>query len=588
MKDPFSGNTINDHSKFPNILNNFFATVGNKLANQIPHTETHFTDFLQNIDQANSMFFTPVTTLEIEEEILSLSNGKAYGLYSCPIKLIKAAKHVLSEHLAKLMNLSVQTGKYPTKLKISKICPIFKSDDDTEPSNYRPISLLSVFNKIFEKTVYNRLINFIDKHDILSDVQYGFRKKHSTQHTLLDIINTIQYNMDHKLLTCAVFIDLAKAFDTVDHSILLKKLYIYGIRGCVYNWFKSYLSERTQTTSVNNCISDKVGINYGVPQGSILGPVLFLLYINDICNVSKILKFHIFADDTNILYSNKCIKKLESTMNTELEKLQIWFIANKLTINTKKTNFVIFHSSRRLIVPINIQIFDYKTNKFLPLDQKNYVKYLGVLLDSKLSWKPHIDYISGKISRMAGIFSRLRHFIPKRTLIKMYNSILQPILTYGIASWGQACKTLTNKLLILQKRVIRSIFFAKTIQSAIPLFIDTKILPVTSQYLFLIAQLMYDVENNKVPINIAKLFTRVKNIHSYNTRSSSRDDFYTKHSRLNIQRNSFSRLGVRLWNQIPTNIREMSKSSFKKEIRSALFNHLKCYGYDIDITKLFK
>ena len=230
-------------------------------------------------------------------------------------------------------------------------------------------------------------------------------------------------------------------------------------------------------------------------------------------------------------------------MNTELEKLQIWFIANKLTINTKKTNFVIFHSSRRMIVPINIQIFYYKTNKFLPLDQKNYVKYVGVLLDSKLSWKPHIDYISGKISRMAGIFSRLRHFIPKRTLIKMYNSILQPILTYGIASWGQACKTLTNKLLILQKRVIRSIFFAKTIQSA---------------------------------------------IHSYNTRSSSRDDFYTKHSRLNIQRNSFSRLGVRLWNQIPTNIREMSKSSFKKEIRSALFNHLKCYGYDIDITKLFK
>ena len=157
--------------------------------------------------------------------------------------------------------------------------------------------------------MYYRLINFIDKHDILSDVQYGFRKKHSTQHTLLDIINTIQYNMDHKRLTCAVFIDLAKAFDTVDHSILLKKLHIYGIRGCVYNWFKSYLSERTQTTSVNICISGKVGINYGVPQGSILGPVLFLLYINDICNVSKILKLHIFADDTNILYSNKCIKK---------------------------------------------------------------------------------------------------------------------------------------------------------------------------------------------------------------------------------------------------------------------------------------
>jgi len=155
------------------------------------------------------------------------------------------------------------------------------------------------------------------------------------------------------------------------------------------------------------------------------------------------------------------------------------------------------------------------------------VKYLGVLFDSKLSWKPHIDYVSGKFNRIVGIFSRLRHFIPKKTLIKMYNSILHPILTYGLATWGQACKTLTNKLLILQKRVIRSIFFVETTQSAIPLFIETNILPVTSQYLLLIAQLMHDVENNKAPINIDNLFTLIINIHCYNTRTSSRNDFYT-------------------------------------------------------------
>ena len=240
------------------------------------------------------------------------------------------------------MNLSVQTGKYPTKLKISKIIPVFKNDDDLDPSNYRPISLLSVFNRIFEKTMYNRLINFVEKHQLLSDVQYGFRKNHSTHHAVLDIVNTIQSNMDNKLFTCAVLIDLAKAFDTVDHSILLKKLYIYGIRGCLYDWFQSYLSGRSQTTNINNHISDKQNIKRGVPQGSVLGPLLFLLYINDICNSSKVLKFHLFADDTNILYSNKDLASLESVMNTELAKLQDWFSANKLTINIKNQTSLFF------------------------------------------------------------------------------------------------------------------------------------------------------------------------------------------------------------------------------------------------------
>ena len=279
-----------------------------KFRNQIQILRT---EYLKNTNQSHSMFFTPVTASEIDEIILSLSDTKAYGLYSCPINFLKASKHVLSEHLAKLMNMSVQTGRYPAKLKISKICLIYKSEDDTDPSNYRPISLLSVFNKIFEKTMYTRLSSFIEKHHILLDIQYGFKKGHSTQHALLDIISTIQQNMDNKIYTCAVFIDLAKAFDTVHHSILLKKLYIYGVRGCVYDWFNSYLSERTQTTSINNYISNKEGIKYDVPQGSILGPLLFLLFINDISAASKVLKFHLFADDTNILHSNECLKTLE-------------------------------------------------------------------------------------------------------------------------------------------------------------------------------------------------------------------------------------------------------------------------------------
>ena len=152
--------------------------------------------------------------------------------------------------------------------------------------------------------------------------------------------------MDNKLYTCAVFIDLAKAFDTVDHDILLKKLDVYGIRGCLYDWLKSYLSDRTQTTCINNHISKKATISYGFPQGFILGPLLLLLYINDICMAFKVLKFHLFADDTNIIYSDKNPKNLELIMNSESAKLQDWITANKLTIDVKKSNFVVFHPSR--------------------------------------------------------------------------------------------------------------------------------------------------------------------------------------------------------------------------------------------------
>ena len=220
--------------------------------------------------------------------------------------------------LTEIFNTSIIQGKYPSKLKISKVTPIFKVGDETDPDNYRPISLLSNLNRVFEKLMYNRLIQFINKHNLLDDAQYGFRSGSSTNHAILDIISTIQHNMDYKLFTCAVFVDLKKAFDTVDHQILLKKLDCYGIRGIVNEWFKSYLLNRTQTTEINGFISTKDFNPLGVPQGSVLGPLLFLLYINDITKASTKLKFFLFADDTNLLYANRNLKTLESTVNTEL------------------------------------------------------------------------------------------------------------------------------------------------------------------------------------------------------------------------------------------------------------------------------
>ena len=238
------------------------------------------------------------------------------------------------------------------------------------------------------------------------------------------------------MLSCGVFIDLKKAFDTIDYYILLKKLYHYGIRGIINDWFHSYLTERVQSTLIGSEVSTKLPTACGVPQGSVLGPLLFLLYVNDLCRSSDKLSFYLFADDTNLLYADRDINSLERVVNAELRKVQEWLVANRLTLNAKKSNFVIFHPyQKKLDRDVILKIFDIETNDFVLLDQKTYIKYLGILIDSNLTWKYHISYITSKISKTIGVIARLRHFVPTSTLLTLYRSLLSPYLLYGLTSY---------------------------------------------------------------------------------------------------------------------------------------------------------
>ena len=347
------------------------------------------------------------------------------------------------------------------------------------------------------------------------------------------------------------------------------------------------MCNRSQTLEINNQISDTALISNGVPQGSVLGPLLFLLYINDIHTCSDTFNFYLFADDTNILYANKNLRSLETTVNSELKMLYLWLVSNKLTLNIQKTNFVICHPYQKSVDYLpQLKIFDTQTNRYVSLEMKNYVKYLGILIDKNLSWKIHIDNVATKLSKMVGLIAKLRHFVPQHTLLNIYRALILPYLSYGLIVWGQASKTHLTKMLLLQKKVLRFIFFANRNVHAIPLFIDANILPISFLYFKSVSYLMHDIHTNTAPSKIVNLFSQTSSIHAYNTRSSSKNNIYIKKFNLEKLRQAVPIFGAKLWNEIPGRMRDMSKKVFKRKLISVLFGILEDNDDYLDATMI--
>ena len=353
FKDP-DGNKITDSNKIANNFNDFFTNIGTKLANKISPPDSDYVSPLKSKNKQNSIFLNPTNTDEIIKITKNLKSSNSSGIDNISTKLLKMIIHEIAPVLSHIFNRSLLSGIVPSQLKIAKVNPIFKSGDNQVFSNYRPISILPSISKILEKIMYTRLFDFVTKNDILSPHQYGFRPNRPTYMAINDLYCKITDDLDNKHYSLGIFLDLSKAFDTLNHDILLHKLNMYGI--LANSWIQNYLSNRKQYVAYNNSTSTHNDIVCGVPQGSILGPLLFLLYINDLPLSSHSSHFIIFADDTNILFSHKDPIQLEKLINNELKKISNWFKENKLSFNIDKTNFMIFKNKHNNKADLHFRI----------------------------------------------------------------------------------------------------------------------------------------------------------------------------------------------------------------------------------------
>ena len=568
------GKIVSNPKEIAQSFNQSFVYVASSLDKDIPRTTKFPLDYLGN---RNSAFFfvSPTDRNKVKNIISQLQTGKSAGPYSIPINLLKMLSPVIVSPLVILINESFSTGIFPDKLKIAKVVVLHNKGSTDNPSNHRPISLLSVFSKIFEKLMHQRLYNFLEINEILHPLQFGFRKKHSTLYTLINMTEHIKNTIDNGNYGCGIFINLKKAFDTVNHTILLKKLEHYGIRGVPLQWFKSYLSDKKQFVSVNGHSSGELEIKHGVPQGSVLGPLLFLLYINDLPSSAKKLTFYLFADDTNIYFESSDLLHLQRTVNKELRKVRKWLESNRLTLNIDKTNFVIFRSAGKEICD-NTAI---KIGK-KKIHRENHVRFLGVSLDSALSWKAHMTELSKKLSRAVGLYYKIRHYAPQDTLILLYHGLFASLFSYGISVWGLTYPSLIDSIFVIQKKVIRVITFNKGTARSTPLFDRLQILKLYQIFQLQILSFVFECINNLSPTCFKYYFVSISDIHHIGTRQAKKGNLYVEH-RNTTQYGilSIRYAGARHWNDLPTELKE-SKSLFS--FKTKLKNHfLSSYIQDL-------
>lgn len=546
-------------------FNDFFSSIANELANKITVATKHFTEFLGE-RVVNNFVFAPVTPPLLQDIVNKLKPKKSTGTDNISTKLLKEILPIITIPLCHIYNLSLQTGFIPNRFKIAKVIPVYKSGDKHLYTNYRPISLLSSFSKVLEKIVAKQMYAFLYSNSILYNHQYGFRRGHSTSHVLIHFLNKIHEALNKNVpeYTLGIFLDLKKAFDTVDHSILLRKLDHYGFRGVSNSWLRNYLTGRFQYVHINGTNSERREIKFGVPQGSVLGPLLFLIFINDLANASSLLAF-LFADDTTLLLSSNDVTNLFLLANEQLKKISLWFHSNRLTLNITKTRYAVFRS-KNMHLPCNLalSIGNEKISRIGVDGSEQCFKFVGHIIDEHLSWTYHIRHVQNKISSGNYLLARAKNLLPRNILLNIYNCLVRPHLEYGILSWGGVGISKLKGLLTTQKKAIRNVAGKPSNSHTNPLFTMLNSLKFKDLFTLNSAIFMYKFKNNILPRSFQNMFTPCNAPNRTNS-------FKVIKSRISFLDQFPNAYLPKTWNELSGHLKESATLSlFSKKLKETL------------------
>ena len=402
--------SFKDNSGIANCFNKFFTSLGARLRAAFlgpPISVSRPGVPVANYKDVPDFTFKPVTVNFIHKELSSLRVNKSSGIKGIDTRILKTGCNFVAPPLTHIFNLSLQSGQILKKWKSAIVTPLLKARSFSDPTNYRPISVLAVVMKIFERAVHKQVYDHLTTNKLLSSNQSGFRSGHSTSTALLDVSDFLLKNMDNGNLIGALFIDLSKAFDLINHSILKIKLSNVGIRGQALDWFVNYLSNRTQFVTINGTLSESMDLSLCVPQGSVLGPLLFIIFINDLPTVIKRCKVVMYADDTALFIANLDRKVIEAVLQNELNIINNWFTDNELFVNCTKTKVMIFGSKQRFVRIDNPVLSLSGTS----LELIYFVKYLGLLFDRAMTWHDHINAVASNVSKRLGLLNRIRKYL---------------------------------------------------------------------------------------------------------------------------------------------------------------------------------